>query len=96
MLLLTVKYADSLDPRNNFLSIRKTFENRCYASFYYSPEMVLFEYFKLPTNCLSVFNHFVGLACKGLISKRHTTQPVVTCSKLTIETLEQGVKYVQS
>ena len=25
-----------------------------------------------------------------------TTQPAVTCSKLTIETLEQGVKYVQS
>ena len=24
------------------------------------------------------------------------TQPTVTCSKLTIETLEQGVKYVQS
>ena len=23
-------------------------------------------------------------------------QPVITCSKLTIETLEQGVKYVQS
>ena len=25
-----------------------------------------------------------------------TAQPVVTCSKLTLETLEQGVKYVQS
>ena len=24
------------------------------------------------------------------------TQPAFTCSKLTIETLEQGVKYVQS
>ena len=24
------------------------------------------------------------------------TQPTITCSKLTIETLEQGVKYVQS
>ena len=23
-------------------------------------------------------------------------QPIITCSKLTIETLEQGVKYVQS
>ena len=23
------------------------------------------------------------------------TQPAITCSKLTIETLEQGVKYVQ-
>ena len=25
-----------------------------------------------------------------------THQPAITCSKLTIETLEQGVKYVQS
>ena len=25
-----------------------------------------------------------------------TTQPAFTCSKLTIEKLEQGVKYVQS
>ena len=25
-----------------------------------------------------------------------TAQPAFTCSKLTIETLEQGVKYVQS
>ena len=25
-----------------------------------------------------------------------TSQPAITCSKLTIETLEQGVKYVQS
>ena len=25
-----------------------------------------------------------------------TSQPAITCSKLPIETLEQGVKYVQS
>ena len=25
-----------------------------------------------------------------------STQPVITCLKLAIETLEQGVKYVQS
>ena len=25
-----------------------------------------------------------------------TSQPAITCSKLTIEILEQGVKYVQS
>ena len=25
-----------------------------------------------------------------------TSQPAITCSKITIETLEQGVKYVQS
>ena len=28
--------------------------------------------------------------------KNQVTQPAFTCSKLTIETLEQGVKYVQS
>ena len=28
--------------------------------------------------------------------ERDNTQPVFTCSKLTIEILEQGVKYVQS
>ena len=26
----------------------------------------------------------------------HPSEPTITCSKLTIETLEQGVKYVQS
>ena len=26
----------------------------------------------------------------------YRSQPAITCSKLTIETLEQGVKYVQS
>ena len=35
---------------------------------------------KLLTNCLSVFDHFVKLAFKGL----------------TTEVIEQGVKYVQS
>ena len=29
-------------------------------------------------------------------SKIVISQPAITCSKLTIETLEQGVKYVQS
>ena len=29
-------------------------------------------------------------------TKALLTQPVITCSKLTIGTLEQGVKYVQS
>ena len=28
----------------------------------------------LPTNCLSVFDHFVGLALKGLILPQVTTQ----------------------
>ena len=32
----------------------------------------------------------------ALLTKVYTAQPAFTCSKLTIETLEQGVKYVQS
>ena len=30
------------------------------------------------------------------LASLYVTQPAITCSKLTIETLEQGVKYVQS
>ena len=33
---------------------------------------------------------------KPAIMSYKLTQPAITCSKLTIETLEQGVKYVQS
>ena len=33
---------------------------------------------------------------KSLVITNETTQPAIACSKLTIETLEQGVKYVQS
>ena len=28
--------------------------------------------------------------------RRDPSQPAITCSKLTIETVEQGVKYVQN
>ena len=31
-----------------------------------------------------------------LVKTRDTTQSAITCSKLTIEALEQGEKYVQS
>ena len=30
------------------------------------------------------------------ISRKVSSQPAITCSKLTIETVEQGVKHVQS
>ena len=33
---------------------------------------------------------------KNTSTAEDPTQPTFTCSKLTIETLEQGVKYVQS
>ena len=44
-----------------------------------------FEYFEIE-------NIFWGNIKKAL----STPQSAITCSKLTIETLEQGVKYVQS
>ena len=31
-----------------------------------------------------------------LIPCRHPPQPAIACSKLTIETLEEGVKYIKS
>ena len=31
-----------------------------------------------------------------LLTKKKLTQPAFTCTKLKLETLEQGVKYVQS
>ena len=34
--------------------------------------------------------------CWSKLQIKVSTQPAFTCSKLTIETLEQGVKYVQS
>ena len=39
--------------------------------------------------------HYSGMFYKVLFNML-STQPAITCSKLTIETLEQGVKYVQS
>ena len=37
-----------------------------------------------------------GNTTKYFKFEKDTTQPAFTCSKLTMETLEQGVKYVQS
>ena len=44
-----------------------------------------------------VRNNFFGYRWYEALAKhiKHS-QPAITCSKLTIETLEQGVKYVQS
>ena len=38
------------------------------------------------------FNNFTAKLLESFI----LTQPAITCSKLTIKTLEQGMKYVQS
>ena len=34
--------------------------------------------------------------CSETNSQKYASHPAITCLKLTIETLEQGVKYVQS
>ena len=39
---------------------------------------------------------FVTSRKPGFKDFEECTQPAITCSKLTVETLEQGVKYVQS
>ena len=38
---------------------------------------------------------FLTFVCILQSSTSGASQPAITCSKLTIETLEQGVKYVQ-
>ena len=48
--------------------------------------------FNHPKSDFEIASHVIS---KVKRSKIHT-QPAFTCSKLTIETLEQGVKYVQS
>ena len=44
------------------------------------------------------FSVTIGMINKlrSLLRKVFLSQPAFTCSKLTIETLEQGVQYVQS
>ena len=41
--------------------------------------------------CTNIFKYFIYIKYKWI-----GTQPAITCSKLTKETLDQGVKYVQS
>ena len=52
------------------------------------------------THCLSVFDNFVGLGLKNVRQALDlitvSIQPAITCSKLTIEPLEQGVKQVKN
>ena len=58
-------------------------------------------FFKLSENLLafsqSDFHVNIGILVMLVYSfTKMNSQPAFTCSKLTIETLEQGVKYVQS
>ena len=52
------------------------------------------------THCFSVFDNFVGLGLKNVSQPLDliavSIQPAITCSKLTIETSEQGVKQVKN
>ena len=40
--------------------------------------------------------HKMYMKIRGKLRRDVTTQPAITCSELTVETLEQGVKYAQS
>ena len=44
---------------------------------------------KLPTNCLSVFDHFVGLTLKGLLRLAITLTPICNCG-----TAEETIDYL--
>ena len=48
-------------------------------------------YLAIVCNFLSLYHR-----CQTVYIILMPSQPAITCSKLTIETLEQGVKYVQS
>ena len=51
--------------------------------------------FTLQQRFLSWFSYRIALTTQRS-QKWYVTQPAITCSKLTIETLEQGEKYFQS
>ena len=55
----------------------------------------VFQAFDCPRTEIALYNleHPMRIRECG---KHNDTQPAVTCSKLTVETLEQGVKYIQS
>ena len=46
--------------------------------------------------CKEKFGTVEKVKVKLVTKIKKPSQPAITCSKLTIETLEQGVKYVQS
>ena len=50
----------------------------------------------LASSMIKVFSEKTNLNFFFFFTSGTFTQPAIACSKLTIETLEQGVKYVQS
>ena len=59
---------------------------------------ILFFHAKNPSNHSDIYfnNYFNNMPLKGKNTQKHLAQSAITYSKLTIETLEKGVKYVQS
>ena len=49
-----------------------------------------------PLSLLNIFPFKFGVNQEQKNNRVKLTHPAITCLKLTIETLEQGVKYVQS
>ena len=58
----------TLRKLKNFQYLPKTFFNPLSANFTKWSNTLKQFVGKLPTNCLSMFDHFVGLALKGLMS----------------------------
>ena len=50
----------------------------------------------LPHNLEAIFDGYLWLTKSPFSKEFLNSQPAFTCSKLTTETLKQGVKYVQS
>ena len=55
-----------------------------------------YQRYDLGLKILTNFHKYVSPVYCTSFTITATAQPAITCSKLTIETLEQGVKYVQS
>ena len=76
---------------NTFLVSEREVGEKCSSSICY--KVSLSQHSKIRRRFILVF-------LKRIIFQLQTffmvSQPIITCSKLTIETLEQGVKYVQS
>ena len=71
--------------------------NQKYQSKSYEPKNIkedkILRFWKIHLNRISSFKG----KCNNLVKPiTELTQTAITCSKLTLETLEQGVKYVQS
>ena len=54
------------------------------------------EYKDLLTNDITFIMVLLQKHFRSMIPMIYDSQPAIACSKLTVETLEQGVKYVQS